>query len=118
MAICVEFTPGNLFSGTTTTKINAGAAWNSTSGSGGTVVNAVGYAKTTPTKDSAGNWACNAATYLLLTPDEVNLMRVPNSGTAEQYAAISTVFAAGITALAVIWGVKRVLIVFNSHTES
>lgn len=40
------------------------------------------------------------------------------TATPEQYAALSLVFGAIITALAVIWGVKRVLRVFNNHSEA
>lgn len=64
-----------------------------------------------------GVYTCPTGTHILLTPTELADLN-PFRATSDHYTAVSMVFAAVLTALAVIWGVRRVLALFNSHSEA
>ena len=64
-------------------------------------------------------FSCSSGQYLLLSPIEMNAVSSsPFVAGPEHYAAVSLVFGSALTALALIWGLKRVLKLFMSHTES
>ena len=64
-------------------------------------------------------YSCANGSYVLLTPVEMNAAATsPFIAGPEHYAAVSLVFASALTALALIWGLKRVLKLFMVHTES
>lgn len=117
MAMCFFITPNKAFSGTTSTKVNTAVA-------GATVGNAAMPLESMPYRgvDAGyvdGQYSCGAGLHLMLTAPEMNaLAHSPYVAGPEHYQAVSIIFGAAITALAVIWGVKRVLKVFNTHTES
>jgi hypothetical protein len=118
MAICVSITPGGIFSAATTTKIQAGLTATSTTGSGGTVLSKVAFWSADATY--ANNvYSCAAGSYLLVTPAEFNASNSsPFVAGPEHYAAVTSVFGIALTALCVIWGVKKVLHLLNQHTDS
>jgi len=64
-----------------------------------------------------GVYSCPSGTHILLTPSEVNALNTFKA-TPEHYAAVSIIFGAALTALAVIWGFRRILKLFTSHTEA
>lgn len=68
---------------------------------------------------SSGVYSCTTGSYLLLSPSEVNaLASSPFVAGPEHYAAVTAVFGVTLTALCVIWGVKKVLRLLNQHTDS
>lgn len=64
-----------------------------------------------------GVYTCAPGAYLLLTPAEVQAMNIFRA-TPEDYLAVSAIFGAACTALAIIWGLRRVLRLFLTHTEA
>ena len=64
-------------------------------------------------------FSCSSGQYIMLSPIEMNAVSSsPFVASPEHYAAVSFVFSAAMTALACIWGIKRVLKLFTVHTES
>jgi hypothetical protein len=71
-----------------------------------------------PLSDVNGVVSCPSGGDLVLSSvAEVNAMNVFKA-MPEHYTAVTLIFGAAMTALAVIWGFKRVLKIFNSHAEA
>ena len=69
------------------------------------------------TQGSDGAYTCATGTHLLLTPAEVQALNVFKAG-PDHYAAITTVWAAILTAACVIWGSKKLLELFKRNNEA
>lgn len=118
MAICVSLAPGGVFYDTTITQIYAGATAASTSGSGGVPLREVAF-RAADAVYTSGGYTCSAGAYLLMTPAEVQaISSTPFVAGPEHYAAVTAVFGITLTALCIIWGVKKVLTLLNHHTDS
>lgn len=70
-----------------------------------------------PASTVDGSYVCSQGGLLILSPDEMNALNLFKA-TSDHYTAVSLVFASVLTALAVIWGVRRILRLFNSHSEA
>lgn len=111
MAVCLTLTAGALYSGTTTTTIRIA--------SGSSAISQVPYSVSTALV-TGDTYSCTTGAYLLVTPAEFNAAKTysPFVATPDHYIAVTAVFASALTAMAVIWGVRKVLQLFNNHPEA
>ena len=65
-----------------------------------------------------GQYSCaDPGAYIILTPTEINNAN-PFIASSDHYTAVTAIFGLVIVALTLIWGMKQILKIFNTHTES